>query len=70
MSNTSPDRKHKDPAEVTRGANEEAVGRAPDNVTKADGSSGRAVISGQSDGDTIGGPGANNEQGRSPGNDR
>ncbi|HIV70212.1 MAG TPA: hypothetical protein H9903_04700 [Candidatus Aquabacterium excrementipullorum] len=52
---------------VSRGPNEEAVDTAQENVSEGYGASGKAgIISGQPDGDTQGGPGANNDQGRAP----
>lgn len=51
--------------DVERGPNEEATSTAQDNVSKGYGSAGKAsIISGKPDGDTGGGPGRNNEQGK------
>lgn len=52
---------------LKRGQNEEKIGAAQDNVTKGYGSSGKAsIISGKPDGGKQGGPGANNDQAKTP----
>lgn len=53
--------------EIDRGPNEEAVSTAQENVTEGYGSSRKAArISGKPDGDTRGGPRANNDHARAP----